>query len=53
MVVVIYGPVLMRALADPRSAVQVEGINYFNDTLLFGALILSLVRATAARKPAS
>jgi hypothetical protein len=27
--------------------VQVEGINYFADTLLFGGVILSLARATA------
>jgi uncharacterized membrane protein len=42
LVVVIYGPVLMEALADPNAGVQVEGINYFADTLLFGAAILSL-----------
>jgi hypothetical protein len=40
-----YGPVLIGALADPGAAVQVEGINYFADTLLFGGAILSLARA--------
>ena len=45
MVVVIYGPVLIGALADPSTAVKVEGINYFADTLLFGGVILSLARA--------
>jgi uncharacterized membrane protein len=42
LVVVIYGPVLVGALADPSTGVQVEGINYFADTLLFGGAILSL-----------
>jgi uncharacterized membrane protein len=45
MVVVIYGPVLLGALADPSTAVKVEGLNYFADTLLFGGAILSLARA--------
>lgn len=44
-VVVIYGPVLAGALADPSTAVKVEGLNYFADTLLFGGAILSLARA--------
>ena len=42
LVVVIYGPVLFGALADPHAAAQVEGINYFADTLLFSGVILSL-----------
>jgi uncharacterized membrane protein len=45
-VVVIYGPVLILALADPSTAVKVEGLNYFADTLLFGGAILSLARTT-------
>jgi uncharacterized membrane protein len=45
LVVVIYGPVLIGALADPSSGVQVEGVNYFADTLLFGRAILSLAGA--------
>jgi uncharacterized membrane protein len=45
MVVVIYGPVMVGALADPSTAVKVEGLNYFADTLLFGGAILSLARA--------
>jgi uncharacterized membrane protein YphA (DoxX/SURF4 family) len=44
LVVVIYGPVLIGALADPSTAVKVEGLNYFADTLLFGGVILSLAR---------
>ncbi|HEX3438117.1 MAG TPA: hypothetical protein VHT24_15215 [Pseudacidobacterium sp.] len=44
-VVVIYGPVLIAALANPNTGVQVEGINYFADTLLFGGVILSLAGA--------
>ena len=46
LVVVIYGPVLIGALADPSSGVKVEGLNYFADTLLFAGVILSLARAT-------
>jgi uncharacterized membrane protein YphA (DoxX/SURF4 family) len=42
LVVVIYGPVLVGALADQSAGVQVEGVNYFADTLLFGGAILSL-----------
>ncbi|HKW96685.1 MAG TPA: hypothetical protein VJN43_03080 [Bryobacteraceae bacterium] len=45
LVVVIYGPVMISALADPSPAVKVEGVNYFADTLLFAAVILSLARA--------
>lgn len=45
LVVVIYGPVLIGALADPNRGVQVEGVNYFADTLLFGGAILSLAGA--------
>src|ERR1022692_4524840 len=43
-VAVIYGPVLIGALADPTTATKVEGLNYFADTLLFGGAILSLAR---------
>jgi uncharacterized membrane protein len=46
LVLVIYGPVLIGALADPSTSVKVEGLNYFADTLLFGGAILSLARAT-------
>jgi uncharacterized membrane protein len=45
LVVVIYGPVLIGALADPSTGVQVEGVNYFADTLLFGGVVLSLAGA--------
>jgi uncharacterized membrane protein len=53
LVVGIYGPVLIGALADPRADVQVEGLNYFADTLLFGGVILSLARAMTAIPPLS
>jgi hypothetical protein len=46
LVVFIYGPVLIAALADPSTDVKVEGLNYFFDTLLFGGTILSLASAT-------
>lgn len=44
LVVVIYGPVLFGALGNPSTDVQVEGLNYFADTVLFGAVILSVAR---------
>ncbi|HKA22782.1 MAG TPA: hypothetical protein VKN18_31210 [Blastocatellia bacterium] len=46
MVLVIYGPVLIVALSDPGIGVEVEGINYFADTLLFAGTILALAKAT-------
>ena len=46
LVLVIYGPVLILALFEPSTAVKVEGINYFADTLLFAGAILALANAT-------
>jgi uncharacterized membrane protein len=46
LVLFIYGPILIVALADPSTAVKVEGINYFADTLLFSGAILALASAT-------
>jgi uncharacterized membrane protein YphA (DoxX/SURF4 family) len=46
LVFVIYGPVLILALSDPATAVKIEGINYFADTLLFAGAILTLASAT-------
>ena len=46
LVIAIYGPVLIFALGTPADAVQVEGINYFTDTLLFTAVILALSAAS-------
>lgn len=46
MVLVIYGPVLLAALSEPGIGVQLEGINYFADTLLFAGVILALASAT-------
>ncbi len=48
LVLVIYGPVLILALRDPATPLQVEGINYFADTLLFAAAILAQASATSA-----
>jgi uncharacterized membrane protein len=50
LVVVIYGPVLIGALAESSGGVKVEALNYFADTLLFGAVILALARATTPSK---
>ena len=48
LVVFIYGPILIAALANPSTDVKIEGINYFFDTLLFAGAILAL--ASAARR---
>jgi uncharacterized membrane protein len=49
MVLSIYGPVLIVALSQPGTAVKVEGINYFADTLLFAGAILVLAKAAPPR----
>lgn len=42
LVVFLYGPILIASLLDPNTAVKVEGINYFFDTLLYAGTILAL-----------
>lgn len=44
-ILVIYGPVMITALGAPDLEVQVEGINYFFDTLLFAGTILAAASA--------
>jgi len=46
LVVFIYGPILIASMMDPSTAVKVEGLNYFFDTLLFAGAILALASAT-------
>ena len=46
LVLFIYGPILIAQISDPSTAVQLEGINYFADTLLFAGAILALASAT-------
>jgi len=46
LVVLVYGPILIASLLDPSTAVQVEGLNYFFDTLLWAGTILALASAT-------
>jgi uncharacterized membrane protein len=46
LVLFIYGPILIAALADPRTGVKIEGINYFFDTMLFAGAVLALASAT-------
>jgi uncharacterized membrane protein YphA (DoxX/SURF4 family) len=50
LVVFVYGPILIASLRDPSTAVKVEGLNYFFDTLLFGGAILGLANATPRAK---
>ncbi len=46
LVVFIYGPILIAALANPSTDVRVEGINYVFDTMLFAGAVLALASAT-------
>jgi uncharacterized membrane protein YphA (DoxX/SURF4 family) len=46
LVLFIYVPILIVQMFDPSTAVKVEGINYFADTLLFAGAILALASAT-------
>jgi len=46
LVVIVYGPILIASLMDPSTAVKVEGLNYFFDTLLWAGTILALASAT-------
>lgn len=46
LVLFVYGPILIASLMDPSTAIQIEGINYFFDTLLFGGTILVLASAS-------
>lgn len=40
-----YGPMLIAGLANPSIGAKLEGLNFFADTLLFGATILTLAQA--------
>jgi uncharacterized membrane protein YphA (DoxX/SURF4 family) len=46
LVLFVYGPILIAALADPSAGVKIEGINYFFDTMLFAGAILGVASAT-------
>jgi uncharacterized membrane protein len=45
LVLFVYGPILIAALADPSAGVKIEGINYFSDTMLFAGAVLALASA--------
>ena len=45
-VLLIYAPVLIGALSSADTAAQVEGVNYFADTLLFAGGILAVASAS-------
>ncbi|HEY2434347.1 MAG TPA: hypothetical protein VGI12_16860 [Vicinamibacterales bacterium] len=45
LLLVIYVPVMIAALSNPGVGVQLEGVNYFADTLLFTGVLLALARA--------
>ena len=44
-ILVIYGPVLIGAQAEPALDAKIEGVNYFFDTLLFAGVILAAASA--------
>jgi len=44
-VLLIYGPMMIAALRDPSVGAEIEGINYFADTLLFAGAVLALADA--------
>src|ERR1700724_3378854 len=46
LVLFIYAPILIAQISDPSTAVKVDAINYFADTLLFAGAILALASAT-------
>lgn len=48
LVLAIYVPFLVVSLAAPEAAVQVQGLNYLADTLLFAGVVLVLARAAPA-----
>jgi uncharacterized membrane protein len=50
LVVAYYGPMLVGALANPSPGIKLEGLNYFADTLLFAATILTLALTTTESK---
>lgn len=50
MVLVIYGPVLVAALFNTSAEVQIEGLNYFFDTLLYAGAVLALASANTAHR---
>jgi uncharacterized membrane protein len=50
LVVAYYGPMLIGALANSSTGIKLEGLNYFADTLLFGATILTLALPTTEIK---
>ena len=45
LVLLVYGPILIKSLLDPSTSVKVEGLNYFFDTLLYAGTILALANA--------
>jgi uncharacterized membrane protein len=46
LVFTVYAAILIASFRDPSTGVKVEALNYFTDTMLFGAVILALARAT-------
>lgn len=51
MLALIYARVLIGAMSDPAIGIQVQGVNYFADTLLFTGAILALAGAAPRSGP--
>lgn len=49
LVLVIYGPFLVVSLGAPQESTQVQGINYFADTLLFAGVVLALAKVSTTQ----
>ena len=45
LVFTVYAAILVASFRDPSTDVKVEALNYFTDTMLYGAVILALARA--------
>ena len=45
-VLLIYGPILVDSLRTANAGIQIEGLNYFFDTLLYAGTILALAAAS-------
>ena len=46
LVLFVYGPILIVSLLNPDAGVQIEGLNYFFDTLLYAGAVLALANAS-------
>jgi uncharacterized membrane protein YphA (DoxX/SURF4 family) len=53
LVFTVYAAILIPSMSDPSSAVKLEGVNYFTDTMLYAGVILAVAQATPASQSVS